>query len=81
VILMQLATVSIVLPRFFSSSHYSFAGTQGIVRNHMIYVSESGLLTIAGGKWTTYREMAKETVDRACEIYGFSRLFLRDHSP
>lgn len=29
--------------------------TQGLVRNHMINVSPSGLLTIAGGKWTTYR--------------------------
>lgn len=38
----------------------------------MINVSDSGLLTIAGGKWTTYREMAKETVDKACEIYGFN---------
>lgn len=39
--------------------------TQSLVRNHMINVSESGLLTIAGGKWTTYREMAEQTVDRA----------------
>jgi glycerol-3-phosphate dehydrogenase len=27
--------------------------TQSLVRNHMINTSESGLLTIAGGKWTT----------------------------
>jgi glycerol-3-phosphate dehydrogenase len=43
--------------------------TQSLVRNHMINVSESGLLTIAGGKWTTYREMAEQTVDRAIEEY------------
>ncbi len=36
----------------------------------MINVSESGLLTIAGGKWTTYREMAEQTVDRAIEEFG-----------
>lgn len=43
--------------------------TQSLVRNHMINVSESGLLTIAGGKWTTYREMAEQTVDRAIEEF------------
>ncbi|KAI8843616.1 FAD dependent oxidoreductase-domain-containing protein [Chytridium lagenaria] len=43
--------------------------TAALVRNHMINVSESGLLTIAGGKWTTYRAMAQETVDRAIEVF------------
>ncbi|GLB38773.1 putative FAD-dependent glycerol-3-phosphate dehydrogenase family protein [Lyophyllum shimeji] len=46
------------------------ASTQGLVRSHMIYVSESGLLTIAGGKWTTYREMAQETVDTAIKTFN-----------
>lgn len=44
--------------------------TESLVRNHMINVSKSGLLTIAGGKWTTYRAMAEETVDRAVQEYG-----------
>ncbi|KAF8509733.1 FAD dependent oxidoreductase-domain-containing protein [Gautieria morchelliformis] len=44
--------------------------TEGLVRNHMIHVSPSGLLTIAGGKWTTYRAMAQETVDRAVEEFA-----------
>ncbi|CAI4225831.1 unnamed protein product [Auanema sp. JU1783] len=39
--------------------------TKSLARNHIIEVSESGLVTIAGGKWTTYRHMAEETVD-AC---------------
>ncbi|ODH46538.1 hypothetical protein GX48_07376 [Paracoccidioides brasiliensis] len=39
--------------------------TESLVRSHLVTVSESGLLTCAGGKWTTYREMAKDTVDRA----------------
>ncbi|CAO1633093.1 unnamed protein product [Sympodiomycopsis kandeliae] len=43
--------------------------TQSLVRNHMINISESGLLTIAGGKWTTYREMAEQTVDKAIEEF------------
>ncbi|KAH9841669.1 DAO-domain-containing protein [Rhodofomes roseus] len=45
------------------------ASTEGLVRNHMIHVSDSGLLTIAGGKWTTYRAMAEETVDHAVEVF------------
>ncbi|KAJ3150024.1 mitochondrial glycerol-3-phosphate dehydrogenase [Geranomyces michiganensis] len=43
--------------------------TESLVRNHMINVSENGLLTIAGGKWTTYREMAAETIDRAVQVF------------
>jgi glycerol-3-phosphate dehydrogenase len=45
-------------------------GTEGLVRNHIIHVSPSGLLTIAGGKWTTYRAMAEETVDKAVEVFA-----------
>lgn len=48
----------------------SAATTEGLVRSHMIHVSESGLLTIAGGKWTTYRAMAEETVDEAVKAFG-----------
>lgn len=43
--------------------------TESLVRNHVIHVSENKLLTIAGGKWTTYRAMAEETVDRAIQEY------------
>ncbi|THU95892.1 DAO-domain-containing protein [Dendrothele bispora CBS 962.96] len=46
------------------------SSTEGLVRNHMIYVSPSGLLTIAGGKWTTYRRMAEETVDEAIKAFN-----------
>jgi glycerol-3-phosphate dehydrogenase len=42
------------------------------VRNHLIYVSPSDLITIAGGKWTTYRAMAQETVDAAVQLFGFN---------
>jgi len=45
------------------------AKTEGLVRNHMIHVSDSGLLTIAGGKWTTYRAMAEETIDEAVKTF------------
>jgi glycerol-3-phosphate dehydrogenase len=44
--------------------------TKEISRSHKIIFSESGLITITGGKWTTYRKMAEDTVDRAIEITG-----------
>lgn len=44
--------------------------TESLVRNHLITTSDSGLLTCAGGKWTTYRQMAEETVDEAIKLYG-----------
>jgi glycerol-3-phosphate dehydrogenase len=34
-----------------------------IARTHVIEKSESGLFSLMGGKWTTYRVMAEETVD------------------
>lgn len=42
--------------------------TSVISREHSIRSSVSGLLTIAGGKWTTYRQMAEDCVDRAIEL-------------
>lgn len=46
--------------------------TESLVRNHLITVSDSGLLTIAGGKWTTYRQMAEETVDECVKNFGLT---------
>jgi len=46
--------------------------TQSLVRNHVVHVSDSNLVTIAGGKWTTYRAMAMETVDQAVETCGLA---------
>ncbi|RHZ66195.1 glycerol-3-phosphate dehydrogenase GUT2 [Aspergillus thermomutatus] len=44
--------------------------SEALVRNHLISVSPSGLLTCAGGKWTTYRQMAEEAVDEAINVFG-----------
>lgn len=44
--------------------------TESLVRNHLVDVSSSGLLTCAGGKWTTYRQMAEECVDAAVTKFG-----------
>jgi glycerol-3-phosphate dehydrogenase len=45
----------------------SAASESGVSRTHRIFESPSGLLSIAGGKLTTYRLMAKELVDRVVE--------------
>ena len=46
------------------------AATKEVSRRHKITLSPSGLLTIIGGKWTTYRRMAEETIDTAIKA-GF----------
>ena len=48
--------------------------TKEISRSHKIFVSKSGLVTITGGKWTTYRRMAQDTIDKATEIAGLPHL-------
>ena len=42
--------------------------TKEISRSHKIIVSDSELITITGGKWTTYRRMAQDTVDKIIEL-------------
>jgi glycerol-3-phosphate dehydrogenase len=44
------------------------ANTAALARDHTIHVAKSGLLTIAGGKWTTYRKMAEDCVDHAATL-------------
>lgn len=44
------------------------SNTASISREHTISISRSGLVSIAGGKWTTYRKMAEEVVDQAILI-------------
>jgi glycerol-3-phosphate dehydrogenase len=39
--------------------------TKEISRSHKIITSPSGLITVIGGKWTTYRKMAEDTMDTA----------------
>lgn len=46
--------------------------TASIARNHLILVSKSGLVTIAGGKWTTYRSMAIDTMEAAIKACGLN---------
>jgi glycerol-3-phosphate dehydrogenase len=44
--------------------------TKEISRGHKLFVRSSGLITVTGGKWTTYRKMAKDIVDKAIEVGG-----------
>ncbi len=46
--------------------------TATLSRDHTIIVSNSGLLTITGGKWTTYRKMAQDTIDQAEIVAGMN---------
>ncbi len=46
----------------------SSANTSALSREHTIHVSRAGLLTITGGKWTTYRRMAEDAVNHAAVL-------------
>ena len=45
-------------------------GTAALSRDHVLHIADSGLVTITGGKWTTYRKMAEDTVDQASVLAG-----------
>lgn len=44
--------------------------TKEISRSHKIIVADSGLITITGGKWTTFRKMAEDTVNKTIKTLG-----------
>jgi glycerol-3-phosphate dehydrogenase len=47
--------------------------TAALARDHRIEVAPSGLITITGGKWTTYRHMAELAVDKGVEVSGLDK--------
>ena len=47
-------------------------GTASLSREHAVLVSPGGLVTVAGGKWTTYRLMAEQVIDRAAAVGGLA---------
>ncbi len=49
------------------------AKTSKLSRDHTILVSSSGLITVTGGKWTTYRRMGQDTIDRAAQVAAFAK--------
>jgi glycerol-3-phosphate dehydrogenase len=44
--------------------------TASISRDHTLLIDPSGLVTITGGKWTTYRKMAEDTINEAAVVAG-----------
>lgn len=47
--------------------------TAALSRDHSILISGSGLITLTGGKWTTYRKMAEDVIDQAETLAGLDR--------
>ncbi len=48
--------------------HGDSKATSSLSREHVLNVSDSGMLTITGGKWTTYRKMGEDAVDLAVRV-------------
>ncbi|MCC5920948.1 MAG: glycerol-3-phosphate dehydrogenase/oxidase [Cyclobacteriaceae bacterium] len=46
--------------------------TKEISRSHKVFTSKSGLVSITGGKWTTFRQMGEDTIDEALKVNGLS---------
>lgn len=47
--------------------------TSKLSRGHELFIDANGLVTITGGKWTTYRRMAEDAVNKAAEIAGLEK--------
>ena len=47
--------------------------TKGLSREHTVLVSRSGLVTVTGGKWTTYRAMAEDVLEKCAESHLLER--------
>ncbi len=44
------------------------AKTKEISRSHKVIISESGLVSVIGGKWTTYRKMAEDAMNKIIRL-------------
>jgi glycerol-3-phosphate dehydrogenase len=51
--------------------------TSKLSRDHTILVSRSGVVTVTGGKWTTYRRMGQDTIHHAAEVAGLPKVASR----
>lgn len=51
--------------------------TKEVSRSHKIIVSETGLITITGGKWTTYRKIAEDIIDKAITVHHLPKSICR----
>ena len=53
------------------------SSTASLPRDHTILISKAKLVTITGGKWTTYRKMAEDVIDRAAGLAALERVASR----
>jgi len=51
--------------------------TSKLSRDHTILVSKSGIVTVTGGKWTTYRRMGQDAIDHAADVAGLPKVASR----
>ncbi|WP_238785031.1 glycerol-3-phosphate dehydrogenase/oxidase [Blattabacterium cuenoti] len=58
----------------FLSHNSTTTKTKDISRYHKLMISSSGLISIIGGKWTTYRKMAEDAVNKAIEIGKLNKI-------
>jgi len=56
-----------------ATAHLNARQTKEISRDHKVVVSASGLVTVSGGKWTTYRKMAEDAVNVIIRNNGFPK--------
>lgn len=54
--------------------------TAALSRDHTILIADSGLVTITGGKWTTYRRMAEDVIDHAEMVGGLGMKHCTTHT-
>ena len=59
-------------PRRVAGGRRRRRGTAALTRDHYLTESRAGLVTVAGGKWTTYRVMAVHAVNRAVAAGGLA---------
>ena len=58
------------------------ANTAALSRDHVVHIDKSGLVTVCGGKWTTYRKMAEDCVNQAAMLAHLDeRVCVTEHLP
>ena len=55
------------LAKIVNSSNKKSSSTAKLSRSHVIEVSDSGLVSLLGGKWTSFRHMGQECVEKILE--------------
>lgn len=71
-----IASYAALRPLFKKSS----SSPSDVSREHQIHLSKEGILTLLGGKFTTYRQIAEEVVDTVVQFLGVKALPCRTHS-